>query len=698
MIAHRNPLVRGLLRTTPAIATLCLASGAAWGQTGDPMYEEPSAGGMSSDFQTFEAPEAEGQMGDMIADPGEGEEGISASEYLTFDVFVQDEELADVLQMLSVQSRRNIVASQDISATVTANLHGVTFFEALDSILHMNGYGYIERGNFIYVHTMEEIRLIQEQERTLEFKVVHLNYLNANDAAEFVTPLLSELGQIKTNGDAGDFNLPEDTPTGSEQFALASTLVIYDYAEHIEEIESLLAKLDTRPAQVLVESTILQTEITEENAFGVDFSILNDVDFTDFFGLGGPLGSAGSLLGGDNGFAPADNRATAINSTPGNTGGPATLRLGIIEDDIAVFLRALDQVSDVTILSTPKLLTLNRQPARVLVGRKLGFLNTTSTQTSTTQTVEFLDTGTQLSFRPFISNDGNIRMELKPRVSEGVIRTATDATGAAVTIPDEITQEITTNLIVRDGSTVVLGGLFRESTTLSRSQVPVLGDIPIIGTAFRGHDDETGRSEIIFMIKPTIVNDQQLADQGDRAMEHAERLRVGSRQGLLPFSRDRQTARLNLEARKLAAKGETEKAIWHLRRSIELSPIQPGTYELLEKLTGEPARWPERSAMEQIIDGVVDDMLSTDPTVSEAEESTPVEPENVETPYEVTAVTEEEPPAEPDEVMTEAETLEMFDEMLVDPIGFNLREWLDGMLKPAKKNTTAVATVGESNK
>jgi len=548
---------------------------------------------------------------DAAVEPNAGM-SVSVSEYMTVDIFVQDEELANVLQMLSVQSRRNIVASSDVSATVTANLYGVTFYEALDSILNVNGYGYVERGNFIYVHTLEELAVIQEQERVIESKVIQLNYLNANDAAEFVTPLLSEVGQIKTNGDAGDFNLPEDTPTGSEQFALAATLVVYDYPEHIEEIEELLRQLDTRPSQVLVEATILQTEITEANAFGVDFSILNDVDFTDFIGLGGPLGAASALVNGDAGFAPADNRASAFTSTPGNTSGPATFRLGVVESNVSVFLRALDEISDVTILSTPKLLTLNRQPARVLVGRKLGFLNTTSTQTSTTQTVEFLDTGTMLSFRPFISNDGNIRLELKPRVSEGVIRSATDATGAAVTIPDEITQEITTNLIVRDGSTVVLGGLFRESTSLSRSQVPVLGDIPLIGSAFRGHDDDTTRSEIIFMIKPTIVNDQILSEQGERAINHAERLRVGSRQGLLPFSRERQTARLNLAAQDLAREGDTEKAIWNIRRSLELSPQQPGAYEMLERLTQGRTKWPVRSAIEQITDGFIDEFLAHD--------------------------------------------------------------------------------------
>jgi type IV pilus assembly protein PilQ len=535
---------------------------------------------------------------------GSAEAGVKVSDYMTVDIFVQDEDLANVLQMLSLQSRKNIIASKDVSASVTANLYGVTFYEALDSVLHVNGYGYIEKGNFIYVHTLEEIAAIEAADRKIVSKIIRLNYLNANDAAEFVTPLLSEAGQIKTNGDVGPFTMPKDNPVGDEKYALAAMIIVFDYPDHIAEVEELLNEIDTKPAQVLVEATILQTSLNEANAFGVDFSVLHDVDFLDFLGGAGPLGAPGAIAQtAADGFGPLDNEGSAVASTAGNFGGPATIKAAIMADQVGVFIRALDEVGNVSILSNPKILALNRQPAKVLVGRKLGYLNTTATQTSTTQTVEFLDTGTQLSFRPFVSNDGMVRLELKPRVSEGVIRTATDATGAAVTIPDEITQEITTNVIVPDGSTVVLGGLFKETTKLNRSQVPVLGDIPILGLAFQGHDDSTDRAEIIFMIKPTVVHDKMLAEQGDRAIASAENVRTGSRQGLLPFSRERQTAQLNLEAERLAAEGKTDEAMWKLRRSIELNPVQPDAIRLKEKIQGSRDIWPSGSILERVIDG-----------------------------------------------------------------------------------------------
>src|SRR5262245_18190860 len=130
-------------------------------------------------------------------DQAEGGEKVKVDEHLIVDLHVNDEDLANVLQMLSIQSQKNIVTSKNVAAIVTANLYGVTFYEALDAILHVNGYGYIERGNFIYVYTLDELVKIEEQQRHQVWKVIHLNYLNSTDAGEFVNPLLSPNGQIK---------------------------------------------------------------------------------------------------------------------------------------------------------------------------------------------------------------------------------------------------------------------------------------------------------------------------------------------------------------------------------------------------------------------------------------------------------------------------------------------------------------------
>jgi len=525
--------------------------------------------------------------------------GIEVSEYMTVDIFVQDESLANVLQALSVETQKNIVASPDVRATVTANLFGVTFYEALSAILHVNGFAWVEEGNFIYVYTKAEYEAIKAAQRKTTFRIISLNYLNAEDAAQFVQPLLSEVGELKANAAAQAFALSSENPSGGEDFALSATLVVYDYEENIEKIVEVVKSLDTRPAQVLVEATILQTTLNEANAFGVDFSLVGNINFSDFFGAGGPLGIANALADDEVGV---NNSLQTIQSTPGNfRGGSANFRAALFSDDVGVFIRALDSVTDTTILSNPKILALNRMPAKVLVGRKLGYLSTTSTETATTQTVEFLDTGTQLAFRPFISNEGIIRMEIAPRVSEGIVNTRTDVSGIAITVPDEITQELNTNIAVPDGSTVVLGGLFKETTSAGRSQVPLLGDIPIIGAAFRGHDDSIDRQEVIFMLTPTIMNDNVLLAHGERGVQWTERVRVGSRNGTLPFSRERQTAQLNVQAERLAREGEYDRAMHVLRRSLELNQNQPDALRLREQLMNQTDFWPKRSLLDAMI-------------------------------------------------------------------------------------------------
>lgn len=551
--------------------------------------------------------------------------GVRVDENLLVDLHVNDEDLSSVLQMLSIQSQRNIVASNKVSATVTANLYGVTFYEALDAILHVNGYGYIERGNFIFVYTLDEIIEIEKQSRQRTWQVITLSFLNAIDAAEFVTPLLSDGGQIKTNGKASDFRLPDKLPVGAEDFANASTLVVHDFAENIDAIKQLLAQIDQRPAQFLVEATVLQTALQEANAYGVDFSVIAGMEFTDFVGGGlGPLklvdgmitGRGSQLAGGAASpiRVPADNDGFAMTSTPGQVAnGRSTVKIGVVDDDISAFVRLLDEVTDTTIISRPTILTLNRMPARVLVGRKVGYLQTTSTDTSTTQTVDFLDTGTQLNVRPFLVGDGLIRMELKPQVSEAVIREATDATGAAVTIPDEITNELTANVLVRDGQTIVLGGLFRESTNVARRQVPILGDIPWVGAAFRGNDDEIKRDEIIFMIKTTIMADNVLIAQGKRGEEYVVDVRTGAREGLLFFGREKRCQQYNIEAERFIEQGKYKQALYCLDRSLALNTNQPDAIRMREHLIGKETIWPDRSILHDVISGEVDAKLDKAP-------------------------------------------------------------------------------------
>src|SRR5207248_5832281 len=140
-----------------------------------------------------------------------------------------------------------------------------------------------------------------------------------------------------------------------------------------------------------------------------------------------------------------------------------------LTNNVSVFVQALESVTNTTVLANPKVLALDKQKGEVIVGRKDGYLTSTVTETAKVETIEFLDTGTRLIFRPYIGDDGYVRMEIHPEDSSGGL------TGA--NLPFKITTEMTSNIMVKDGHTIVIGGLFREASDSAKSQTPFLGNL-----------------------------------------------------------------------------------------------------------------------------------------------------------------------------------------------------------------------------
>ena len=517
---------------------------------------------------------------------------VVVDEFGTVDLVVNETEVTQVLEMLAIQSRRNIIASNSVTGMVSANLYDVTFNEALDAILRVNGFGYVEESNFVYVYTIDELDTIEKARRQTESRVYELQYLSAADADEFVKPLLSEEGKAAFRGTVESGYQPSLSDGGGDSYAWSSKLVINDYPENLDAIADLLYELDTPPMQVVVEATIVQTKVDEDNEFGVDFTALSNIRIGSI--AGGPLAAANDLIGG----TFLNTNATAVTSGVGQTdialsGG---LKVGVIKDHVGAFLRVLDQVVDTTVLARPRVTCLNRQRAEVLIGTRFGYLSTTQTQTSTTQTVEFLDTGIHLVFRPFISPDGMIRLELRPSVSSATLH----ADGGQQ-VPDEVTQQLTTNVRCRDGETIILGGLFKESTVVSRNQVPFLGDIPIIGAAFRGQDDQVNKEEIIFLLTPSIIPDERLWESGKDSLAIIETVRIGARSGLLPFSREQITANYNRDALDAYRKGDLDRALYWTNLSLRTSGVQPEMVRLRENITDESESVWERDLLRELL-------------------------------------------------------------------------------------------------
>jgi len=556
---------------------------------------EPQNAAPDSLFNEPEAAITSVEVEEAISD-----QSLAMGEYGQIDIHVKDLAITKVLQLLSIQSHRNIVASRNVTGAISADLYGVDFYEAMVAILHPNGFGYEEKGNFIYVYTAEELSAIAEANQQVVVKVIKLNYIPAADAVEFIKPLLSEGGSISVSAKMTPGFQPTMSDAGDNAFAHRDTLLVRDFQDNVAQIDDVLRQLDTRPAQVLIEATILEARLTEENAFGVDMTLLGDFGLETF---GNPLSTIDNLIDG----TVEGNSGHSFESTVGQTDdGSAGLRLGFISSDLAIFVKALDSITDTTVLANPKVLVLNRHRAELLVGERLGYISTVQTETSQTQTVEFLDIGTELTVRPFVSDDGFIRMELRPSISDG----STSLVGGFV-IPNTNNEEMITNILVRNGQTVVMGGLFKEDTEIDRRQVPWLGDIPILGTPFRGQDDRVNRSEVIFLIKPTIVKDKVLFAEAERIKQNVELARIGARQELLPWSRSKMVAGHMREALEHQEAGDSERALWAVNMALMLDPMFVEGRRLKEELAGNRIDWPYRSMLKDALDHVIEEKLRT---------------------------------------------------------------------------------------
>ncbi|MFP4054358.1 MAG: secretin N-terminal domain-containing protein [Phycisphaerae bacterium] len=511
----------------------------------------------------------------------DGDLGVKMTRPDTFDVHVKDADLRGVLQLLATQGRKNIIASQSVGGEVTIDLYGVTFEQALQAVLDTAGYTAVEKDNFIYIYTPEEYAKIQKASRKTETRLFRLAYINATDAQSLIAGALSPDGRISLSPAAQTGLASSATDAGGNAYATGDLLIVTDYEENLDEIAALVEELDVKPQQVLIEATILQARLSEDNALGIDFTALSGVDFrqlngtTDFSGVsfddvtGAPLDKG--LMGLSTGF-----------SSNVSTGG---LQFGYINNEIGVFLRALEGVTDTTVLANPKLLVLNKHRGDVMVGRRDGYLTTTVTDTVATQTVEFLETGTRLLVRPYVARDGFIRLEIHPEDSSGSISVIGNNS-----LPTETTTEITSNVLIRDGHTIVIGGLFRESTTAGRSQIPVAGNLPYVGSLFRSTSDATAREEVIILITPHIIKQEVAEAVGKETMADVERMRIGARKGLRWWGRERLAKAHVRWARKELRMGRPERALWNLDMALSYRPGLMEAIKLRERLT-EEAYW-----------------------------------------------------------------------------------------------------------
>ncbi len=507
------------------------------------------------------------------------------------EIHAKNEDLVKVLELISRLQEINIVASKQVTGKVTADLYNVTLAEALDALARANNLRWVREGDFIYVHTPEELKQLRMDEDRLVTEVYHLNYLTAEDAIKLIQPALSELAVVAETSPAESGIASGGEEVGGNSYGLADAVVVRDFPENHEKVAAILEKMDRRPRQVLIEATILQVELTDNTSLGINFNTLAGVNFRDLQALAPPAPASPStdpttVMGDISETARASLQPWGTTYTRGFATPGDGLNIGIMTNNVSVFIQAVEEVTDANVISNPKVLALNKQRAEVIVGDRLGYRTTQVTETTAIETVEFLDTGTQLIFRPYISDDGYIRMEVHPEVSSAVLTGPADNP-----LPQETTAEVTCNVMVRDGETIVIGGLFDENVTSTKTGVPFLHNLPLVGPLFRSHGEDTERREYIVLLTPHIIQEDQAYAMGRQLKDDISRRGFGLREGFSVFTRERMTVGYLQEAeaaweryQETGKRGDLDGAWWNANLALNVAPNNMAALRLKDRL------------------------------------------------------------------------------------------------------------------
>lgn len=450
----------------------------------------------------------------ILADgPKRRKEFVYTGEKLSLNF--QDIEVRSVLQLIADFTSLNLVASDTVSGRITLRLQNVPWDQALDLILKTKGLDKRTVGNVMLVAPAEEIALREE----LELKSANQSEQLAALRSEFIQVNYAKASDLKTLITSGTSSSSANQPQGGNTGSLLSnrgsisvdartnTLIVQDTSKKIDEIRDLVVKLDVPVKQVMIEARVVLATTNFAKELGVKWGVAHD-----------NIGSKRRFMAGGTRTTLSDIRESTVDTATGirtyditqtqdlaidlgvNKVGASSIALGIMDSDNVVLdleLSALQSDGHGEVVATPKVLTADKQKALIASGKQIPYGESTS---SGAAAVKFINAELRLEVTPNITPDGRISMELavnKDSIGE------TLANGA-VTIN---TNRIATNVLVDDGQTVVLGGIFTNETTKGVTKTPVLGDIPYLGRLFRQDVSRNDKQELLIFVTPRLLTD-----------------------------------------------------------------------------------------------------------------------------------------------------------------------------------------------
>ncbi|MFH0291097.1 type IV pilus secretin PilQ [Vibrio owensii] len=416
----------------------------------------------------------------------------------------QDIPVRNVLQLIADYNQFNLVVSDSVEGNLTLRLDGVPWQQVLDIILQVKGLDKRVDGNVILVAPKDELDLREKQQLEkqkleqemgeLSSEIIKVNFAKASDIAE----MINGEGNISMLSERGSMTIDERT----------NSLLIRELPENIEVIREIIESLDIPVKQVQIEARIVTINEGNMDELGVRWgftsingshtvggSIENNLATIGLYDGGGDgEGEDGGSSVGIDDFLNVNLAATSPNATS------LAFQVAKLGSDtlLDLELSALQQESKAEIISSPRLITTNKKPAYIEQGTEIPYLESSS---SGATSVTFKKAVLSLKVTPQITPDNRLVLDLSVTQDRPgqVVKTGT---GEAVAID---TQRIGTQVLVNNGETVVLGGIFQHSITNSVDKVPLLGDLPLLGALFRRSYENVGKSELLIFVTPKVV-------------------------------------------------------------------------------------------------------------------------------------------------------------------------------------------------
>lgn len=465
----------------------------------------------------------------------------------------KDTDIRMVLQAIADEARNegeniNIMATPDIEGLVTINLKNIDWRSALKVILKTYNYNYTQRGDVITVSGSQGPFV----QGGLKMELFKFKYMYADVAKKLISPILSSDGKVsvldipedkiyssQTTIDSGTSSSGSASDTTSSLSGInaystpshSKILIVYDTADKLDLISTLLSELDVMPKQVLIQAIIMEVNRDTLRDIGIEWGTGNSgVTSTNPTGVDAGIDKtlAGRSTSGNAGASPFT--PNAFNPLEGTTSFPGTYpyKAGLdvvfqrlAGTDFEVMMHALEEDARTNTLSKPIILTTNNQLASILIGTKFPIIET---QTSSENSYivggslqQYMDIGVQLKVKPQIcgSNEEYINLLLHPIVSS-YTQTSKVTTQAGVTLveyPIINTREAETQMVVKDGETIVMGGLLKDVKTNEDIGIPFLSKIPVLGLLFKRNTKDNSKIDLMIFITAKIVKPGEVLPQ-----------------------------------------------------------------------------------------------------------------------------------------------------------------------------------------